>query len=167
MEKELKYLILVAVLILSGVFTGWWLGKQYPEKTLGTLPPIPGGGDGGSVGTSGAHQIAVSNNTACISPPSHLGSSTTITKTNPMFCYDTFGYAISDWRFDLKTYPGGQIVSGCTTGGFVPPPTSPATTSSIACSTILTPGMNNYYGDLQYHYGGTLIHDNQHYFSPQ
>lgn len=156
MEKEgvrVAELSTAAVFILLSVLLGWWIGKQVPVK------PPDDGGPGGGVASTGAHQVAVSNNSTCV-PSQHLGTVTAITKMNPMFCWDPRGYDITDWKFDLKTYPSGQVVTGCTTSGYVS-----TSTKSIVCSVNLAAG--TYYGDLWFHMGGQLIQEQPyHYFSP-
>ena len=156
MEKEIKYILLVGVFTLFGVFTGWAISS----RLHGPFPVKPPSDDGGTV-TGLAHQTQTVGNTSCSSgPPLHVATTPTqyqtVPVTNPMFCWDTFGNNITDWSFTLKTYPQYIAVSGCTTNGFVP-----TTTVSITCSN-LTSGQQ-YIGYLSYHYGGQLYPDNHLY----
>jgi hypothetical protein len=147
---DVKYLVVSGILVISGVFFGWWTGKV-------TISETPLAINGGSVWAADppagqikgevvpAHQTKTNNNTTCTTtPPTHAGSPESIPAHNPKFCWDTFGNNVSSWSFVLKD-KNLNVVPGCSTPGWAAQIST--ATVTITCQVDLTRGQY-YYGFL-------------------
>jgi hypothetical protein len=160
MEKDIRYLIVLGFFVLSGVFTGWWLGSHPRELA----PSYPGTPPIGGVGSTGPHQSQVVSNTTCSSPAAHIATPyQTVTRTNPMFCWDVMTDTnVSNWSFTLFQSNKTTPINGCTTGSN-PVPT---TTTSIVCQTSLNMG-TYYWGNLHYTETSGVQGDDGHWYVAQ